>query len=300
MRFAPLSLVDATLGLVAILGIAVALWNLHAGQDGVTMTSMRIGETPATIFRPTGKPAGPAVVIAHGFAGSQQLMRPFALTLARNGYVAVTFDFPGHGRNPLPLGGDITVVEGATRVLVDALARVADVARGLGDGRLAVLGHSMASDIVVRFAQATPDVSATVAVSMFSPAVTKDTPGNLLIIVGNLEGFLKSEALRVVSLAAPDGGAEAGVTYGDLATGTGRRAAFSAGVEHIGVLYSEASMAEALTWLNGAFARTQLSQSRLDRSGPMILLLLGAIVALARPLSRLAPRLDEPSTGAGL
>ena len=103
-----------------------------------------------------------------------------------------------------------------------------------------------------------------------------------------------------MSLAAPDGGADAGVTSGALATGTGRRAAFSAGVEHIGVLYSEASMAEALTWLNGAFARTQLSQSRLDRSGPMILLLLGAIVALARPLSRLAPRLDEPSTGAGL
>ena len=52
----------------------------------------------------------------------------------------------------------------------------AAAARGLGDGRLAVLGHSMATDIIVRFAESRPDVAATVAVSMFSPAVTATSP----------------------------------------------------------------------------------------------------------------------------
>ena len=36
---------------------------------------------------------------------------------------------------------------------------------------------------------------------MFSPAVTADAPRNLLVIVGDWEGFLKSEALRAVGLA---------------------------------------------------------------------------------------------------
>ena len=44
-------------------------------------------------------------------------MRSFAATFARNGYVAVTFDFAGHARNPAPLTGSITDAEGATRTL---------------------------------------------------------------------------------------------------------------------------------------------------------------------------------------
>ena len=84
--------------------------------------------------------------------------------------------------------GSITEAEGATRTLVDETERIAAFARPLGDGRLAVLGHSMASDIVVRFSEQTPDVGATIAVSMFSPAVTATEPRNLLVIVGSWEG----------------------------------------------------------------------------------------------------------------
>ena len=61
---------------------------------------MTVDGIPATVFRPASGPPGPVVVIAHGFAGSQQLMRSFAATLARNGYVAVTFDFAGHAAIP--------------------------------------------------------------------------------------------------------------------------------------------------------------------------------------------------------
>ena len=170
---------------------------------------------PATVFRPASGPAGPAVVIAHGFAGSQQLMRSFATTLARNGYVAVTFDFAGHARNPAPLTGSIIDADGATRTLLAETAQIAGFARPLGDGRLAVLGHSMASDIVVRFSEATPGVGATIAVSMFSPEVTATEPRNLLVIVGGWEGMLKREALRAVGLATAPAAAVPGVTYGD-------------------------------------------------------------------------------------
>ena len=139
-----------------------------------------------------------------GFAGSQQLMQPFAETLARNGYIAVTFDFLGHGRNPDPIRGDITQGETVTAELLGELGDVAAYARTLpgSDGRLAVLGHSMASDIVVRFAQAHAEVQATVAVSVFSPVATATAPRNLLVIVGALEpSMLRNEGQRIVNLA---------------------------------------------------------------------------------------------------
>lgn len=288
------------LAAVAACAIVLALWQLHAAARGIAVERTNVGGTPVSVFRASGDKPGPAVVIAHGFAGSQQLMQSFALTLARHGYTAVTFDFAGHGRNPTALAGSITEVDGATRVLVAETARVAAFARGLGDGRLAVLGHSMASDIVVRYAQQTPDVAATIAVSMFSPAVTRDSPRNLLVIVGDWEGMLKTEALRAVSLASAPDDAVAGTTYGNPAAGTGRRAVWSPGVEHVGVLYSQASLAAALDWLDRTFGFTRSTPPSVASRGPWILLFIAGIVALAYPLARALPVVTEPPRGAGL
>ena len=72
-----------------------------------------------------------------------------------------------------------------------------------GDGRLAVLGHSMGSDIAVRYAQGDPEVAATIAVSMFSMVVTATSPRNLLVIDGALEpSAFRNNALRVVAMTA--------------------------------------------------------------------------------------------------
>ncbi|MEJ1156656.1 alpha/beta hydrolase [Prosthecomicrobium sp. N25] len=293
-------LVQIMIGLVALAAIAAALSQLRAANAGVTEASLTIGATPATVFRPEGARPGPVVLIAHGFAGSQTLMRSFALTFARNGYAAVTFDFAGHGRNPEPLTGSITDSDGATRALLAETSRVADYARILGDGRLAILGHSMASDIVVRFAQVAPDVQATIAVSMFSPAVTATSPRNLLVIVGDWEGGLKQEALRVLGLATAPAAAEAGRTYGDPAVGTGRRVAFSAHVEHASVLYSQESMREAVAWLDQTFAISRAQPPIVVGRGLWILLYLFGAVLLARQLSLLLPRLIASEAGAGL
>ncbi len=286
---------------LAVIAIAASLWGLHAEQANVRTEAIRIGAIPAMVFHPQGATVPqPVVVIAHGFSGSQQLMQSFALTFARNGYTAVTFDFAGHGRNPTPLTGSITDETGATRTLQSELARVVGYARGLGDGRLAVLGHSMASDVVVRLANDDPTLAATIAVSMFSPAVTATAPRNLLVIVGDWEGMLKEEALRAVGLSITPTSPVAGVTYGDLAVGTGRRAAFSPHVEHASVLFSQASMREAATWLDQTFTIARPTPLQLDGRGPWILLLIAAVVALARPLSQLLPRVVATPVGAGL
>jgi pimeloyl-ACP methyl ester carboxylesterase len=313
----PGSWFNVLLAVVAPVCIVVSLWHLHVATEGVTVTALDIEGTPARVYRPAPAAAGsadagsadarragagppPVVVIAHGFAGSQQLMQSFGYAFARNGYIAVTFDFPGHGRNPQPLTGSITDLSGATRTLLASLTRVAAAARPLGDGRLAVLGHSMASDIVVRYAEANPDVAATIAVSMFSPAVTATAPRNLLIIDGAWEGMLRKEALRAVSLETAPAVAREAVTYGDFANGTARRAAVSPHVEHVSVLFSVVTLRQSLAWLDAAFGVTRATPPVFLPQGPWIMLLFAGIVLLARPLGAALPRVSRPAVGAGL
>jgi pimeloyl-ACP methyl ester carboxylesterase len=286
--------------LLALLAIGLSLIQLRAAQAGVTIARGYVGTTPITIYRPQSSPIGPVVVLAHGFAGSQQLMQSFAIALARNGYGAVTFDFLGHGRNPAPLGGSITREDGATRRLVAQTASICAYARGLGDGRLAILGHSMASDVIVRVAQAHPEISATIAVSMFSPAVTRMAPRNLLVIVGAWEGMLRKEALRAVGQVSAPARPVEGVTYGSFAGGNARRASFSPHVEHISVLYSQASMVAAVSWLDGAFRITRTRPATFGMRGPWILLLIAGVTALGWPLSMMLPIVSRVPLGAGL
>jgi pimeloyl-ACP methyl ester carboxylesterase len=284
----------------ALILVAIGLFELHGAREGLSITQTFVGETPVTIFRPRTDASAPVVVIAHGFAGSQQLMQPFAETLARNGYVAVTFDFLGHGRNPVPMRGDITEGETITSELLRELTEVASFVRKLpeSDGGLAVLGHSMASDIVVRFAKANSVVEATVAISVFSPVVTATSPRNLLVIVGDLEpAMLRNEGLRIVNLSA-DGNAAPGQTYGSFSDGTARKLVLARGVEHIGVLYSHDSMAAALRWINTAFGRNQVGY--LDSRGRWLALVFVGVILLTWPLSALLPVASENRVGANL
>jgi pimeloyl-ACP methyl ester carboxylesterase len=285
---------------LALMAIAIAVWQLERATQGVTIQTQRLGSTPVTLFAPAapGTPA-PVVLVAHGFAGSQQLMQPLALTLARNGFRVLTFDFPGHGRNPAPMFGGLADPDRSLRTLLASLDEMGALALRLasadgGPARYAVLGHSMASDIVVRHAQAHPEVQATVGVSLFAPSITAATPPNqprnLLVIAGAWEPqMMATEALRVTGP-----GAALDTTYGSMADGTARRATLSPGAEHIGVLYSAHTQAQALAWLNQAFGRPAAVAPWVDARGPWLGLLLAGVLALTWPLARLLPQVGQP------
>lgn len=285
----------AALLAAALAGLALCvagIWRLEAERAGITIAPLQAGTTPITVYRRDDAAASPVVVIAHGFAGSRQFMEAYALTLARAGYVAVSFDFEGHGRNPTPMSGDVTRVDGTTKKLMREIGRVTDAALSLpgNDGQVALLGHSMASDIIVRQARADPRVRATVAISMFSEAVTASAPRNLLIITGEWEAALRRDALRNLRLADP--AAREGDTVGDPAANGGRRAVVAPGVEHVSVLYSTTALREARDWLDRAFGRA--SSGPVASTGGAIALLLAGIVLLAWPLAELLPKGDAP------
>jgi hypothetical protein len=261
-------------------GLSVArLEGLRAGLETGPLPGT--GTTPATYWMRPGAGDAPVVVIAHGFAGSRQLMEGFALTLARAGYIAVTFDFEGHGRNPVPMSGDVTSVAGTTQLLMDETGRVTDAALSLpgASGEVALVGHSMASDIVVRQAIADDRVGAVVAVSMFSEAVSATQPARLLVVTGEWEGRLADEALRALRLVDPAGTLGTTVT----APGVERRAVLAPSVEHVGVLFAPTTLRETQDWLDATFGRD--TETAVAARGPWVALLLVSVVALGWPLA---------------
>ena len=264
--------------------IGAALYVLENARAGVEMSTIHVGETPVTVY----EGEGPAVVVAHGFAGSRQMMQGYGLTLAQAGYRVMAFDFEGHGRHPVPMSGDVTSVDGTTRLLVEQTLRVVDAAGG--DQPVALLGHSMATDILIRAAIAAPDrIGPLVVISAFSQAVDAIQPRDMLMITGAWEGGLRAFAREAVGMVDPDAG------EGDLAVaGDVRRKAVVAPLaEHVGVLHSRAGRAEAVAWLNMAYGRSE--PGAIAATGPVTLVLLIALVALARPLSRLLPAApDQP------
>jgi dienelactone hydrolase len=291
----------AAVALAAVLAVAGALWHLSEGAADLVVTRDQVGGVPVTVFRPRAGQPAPAIAIAHGFAGSQQLMQPFAVTLARNGYVAVTVDFPGHGANAAPLPGGLADRDARSAALREALDAVVAYARGLpqSDGRLALIGHSMASDVVVRYAQSHPDVAATVAVSLFlAGGITPGSPRNLLVLTGALEPAALIDAGRAAVGAGDGRSVAAGVTVGSVADGTARRLALARGAEHIGVLYGRDSMTETLDWMNQTFG--QRGAGAVDARGPWLALLYAGLVALAWPLANALPRVAPTPVGAGL
>ncbi len=277
---------------VLVIGLclaALSIFQLERARQGVEMRGFSAGTTPVTLYQVNA--TGPLIVIAHGFAGSRQFMESFSLTLARAGFRVAAFDFEGHGRNPVPMSGDVTAIDGTTARLVAETARVIAAARAETEwaGAVGLLGHSMASDVIIRTALADQGVGPLVAVSMYSEAVTATAPDQLLMLTGQWEPHLRAAALEALRLADPGAG------EGDTAAGPVlRRAEVAPFVEHVGVLYSPTSLREARAWF--AAANGFVPNGPLAVTGPWIGALMAAVVLLAWPLAALGgPRRPAPA-----
>ncbi|TCP40599.1 dienelactone hydrolase family protein [Rhodovulum marinum] len=278
--------------ILALAAIVVSIWQLESERAGILIEPVPgTGTTPTTVYRlPDAGPA-PVVIVSHGFAGSRPLMQATSLTLARAGYAAVAFDYEGHGRNPVPMSGDLDSPEGTAILLMAETDRVIDaaLAQPWADGRVAIMGHSMGSYIAVRQAVVDDRLAATVAVSMSDDSITATDPPNLLMIQGEWEGRLIPDALAALHRADPAAGL--GDTVGDPAEGTGRRAVLAPNVEHVGVIWSPTMLREARAWLDATFGRQ--SSGDVAHMGGWVALLLTGIVALAWPLARLGGKTHQ-------
>ena len=253
--------VSGIVGLALLVGSAVGLAQAQEG-GGVRTTS--VDGIPVTLYSPGGQQ--PTVIVAHGFAGSAQMVDPLARGLTRAGFTVVTFDFPGHGESGAILPGDSADRRTSWDLLTEPLGEVVDwtLAQPEVDrSRLALLGHSMGAGAVVAYAvddaQGDATIGATVALSLPSaddvPPGEPSVPADLLLLHGALEPEqFATAALEALRAGYPD--AVPGVTYGEPGEGTARRADTIPGVEHIGILFTGATLDASVAWLSDSLGHS--------------------------------------------
>ncbi|GIJ58600.1 alpha/beta hydrolase [Virgisporangium aurantiacum] len=226
------------------------------------------------VVRPAADGVGrPAVVVVHGYAGSGRLMRPFADTLVRRGYVVALPDLAGHAANTRPLG-DIE------REIADVVAYLR-ARPDVDPDRVALLGHSMGATAVVRAGAADPRIPATVAISLPDGEVATTGPRGLLLIAGAWE----PGGIRAATRAA--GRVE------------GRRTVTVPMVEHVSVLFAGRTHREAAGWLDDALAHRpdRSDVAATQRVGAGALTLAGALLVLAAGLASInRPRRSGTTT----
>jgi len=228
---------------VAVLLIFSAWIGIATARSGLEVRSLQRDGVPLLYLAPQGARTVPGVLVAHGYAGSKQLMLGYGHTLAQAGYAVMLWDFDGHGANETRL--QRYELQQNLDVALQALLEQPQV----DPKRLALLGHSMGSGIVMTAGIRAPDrFAATIAVSPTGANVTPQAPRNLQLQAGSGEGRFIANAERIL--------AQAGGENANLTTGQGRELVVIPGVEHITILFSDASHAAALRWLDETFGKT--------------------------------------------
>src|SRR5262245_31218243 len=283
----------------ALVGCAVAAGLLAGNSLGAFAlaeysSTTTVGGVPITEVLPgRGVTGAPGVVVAHGFAGSARLMRGFADTLSRRGYVVVLLDFAGHGASTRRLPTVDGEREAALQRDLNVAVRHLRSSPAVDPGRIGLVGHSMGAAAVTRYAATHPDIDATVAISLGSASAAA-MPGNLLAIVGGAE----FPAFREAALTAA--GPTFGVTRGDPASRTARRAVSVPAVEHISVLFATITHEETSAWLDAVLGQRvpagtgTAPRSRLVPAGFLLLAFILGFVPLAYALLGRRERGAEP------
>jgi dienelactone hydrolase len=253
--------------IAALLLIVLPWWSILAARAGLIVRSLEREGVPLVYVVPQQTQKLPGILIAHGFAGSKQLMLGYAHVLAHSGYAVMLWDFSGHGANPAPLKRF-----GLQQDLDVAYAALLEQPE-VDPTRLGLLGHSMGSGAVMQAGIRNVErFTATVAISPTDAKVTPQAPHNLLFQAGSGEGHFIDNAKRLLQAA--------GGENQNLAEGQGRSLVVVPNTEHITILFSDVSHQAALRWLNASFNRSQTSNYTDDRMAWYGLHLLGWLVVL--------------------
>ena len=262
---------------LAFILIVVSWWGVLNLEDGLEVSFEEYENLSLRYIQPEGGYDLPAVIIAHGYGGSQQIMLGYAYAFANSGYAVMMLDFSGHATNPAPLdrvGESLqTDLEKAYQALI--------AHPYVEPENIALVGHSMGSGAVMTAGIENPEkYSAVVALSPTGAEVTESLPLNLMLQAGTLEPDFVENAKELLTAG---GGANL-----DFEENKARSFVEIPNVEHITILFSSMSQNLAVNWVNNAFEINQQSSHRDLRIVWYGLHLIGWLVFIpnAKPLFR--------------
>jgi len=160
-----------------VLGFVLALSLSAATVDGLKIHSSVTGKGPNT------------VILVHGWTCDETTWTDQVPVLAKN-YRVVTLDLPGHGKSDSPTDGKFSM---------DLFARAVEAVRAeVQADRVVVVGHSMGSPVIIRYAHLYPQhTAALVLVDGLIPAVGGAPPATAAMMGGpdgrkNRENMIRS------------------------------------------------------------------------------------------------------------
>lgn len=280
------------------------IWREHAD---VTVTRETLAGNPVDRYEAVGESRG-TVIVAHGFAGSREVMQPWGYAMARRGFDTYVLDQPGHGDSDRPLppwqSADDTGLGENLIAVIDEL-----VAAGRAEpGKIALIGHSMGGAAVTQAAMEDSRIGATVTISSaYLGEIWASRPVNLLSLAAQWDPDWVLEILQNTAAQASDGQGEVGVQYGTFSAGTARQADVVPGQNHISILYDPTVIARAALWIQESLGTGEVVAEALPPFSPWLLLAVaagiagtlftGVLVAGEKPA---AYRLAGPQLGMGI
>ena len=225
----------------------------YRGASGETLSALLYVPRGASAAHPA-----PAVLVSHGYINTREMQSPFAIELARRGYVVLAIDMAGHGYSGGWLGLDDAGGPDSLRFLQSQPF--------VDRSHIALEGHSMGGVAVVDAAIAQPDGYR----SMVLEGSTTPEPGqvgagdprfprNLELVFGRYDEFAPlmwrqakgadvGSSPKLEAVFGSPGPVTPDRVYGSLAQGDARRLVIPP-VTHPWEHFSRAGVAAAVDWI---------------------------------------------------
>lgn len=198
-----------------------------AGGEGTEVAGLLYVPPRATAAHPA-----PAVLLSHGYINTREMQSPFAIELARRGFVVLAMDMTGHGHS--------TGIVGSAGFGGPAALRYLKSLPYVDAANIGMEGHSLGGGPVVAAAASDPDgykaavlVGSTPGIGVVFGSSAQAELRNLALVFGGYDEFAPlmwqvergSEVSRSPALQALFGVSapvQPGRVYGDPAAGTAR------------------------------------------------------------------------------
>lgn len=256
------------LGLALILGGSMLAHSIETA-GGVTLKEVRFaGEKPgltqaALLYTPPGVSAAhpaPAVLVSHGYINTREMQSPFAIELARRGFVVLAMDMVGHGYSDGAVGQVRDLGGPAALAFLQSLPFV-------DRNNIGLEGHSMGGVPITSAAGVQPDGYKAIVYEGSTPGFVGSkgpaTYRNLAVVYGQFDEFaplmwgvpkgsLVNQSKKMAKVfgqpqAPISGPIVVGKIYGSIADGTAR-VLENPPVTHPWEHFSRAGVGGAVDW----------------------------------------------------
>jgi pimeloyl-ACP methyl ester carboxylesterase len=256
------------LGLVLILGGSILAHQIQTA-GGVTLREVRfVGDSGLTqaglLYVPSSATAAhpaPAIMASHGYINTREMQSPFAIELARRGFVVLAIDMAGHGYSEGAVG-QVKDLGGA------AALRYLQGLPFVDKSNIGLEGHSMGGVPVVAAAASQPDGYKTMVLEGSTPgflgAKAPAKINNLEVVFGQYDEFaplmwgepkgsMVSQSKKLAKVFGVEGPVLVGKIYGAIPDGSARLLE-NPPVTHPWEHFSRAGVGGAVDWFQKTLA----------------------------------------------